>query len=254
MPPKKKTGLETTTSNDMVNFYQHKKVKELLTNYHNPHFNDHQISIPFRMGICSASGGGKTVFILNLINKMQDTFAHIFVVYKASEPLYEFLQAQVGVKNITFFTNIAKFPPLNELPKDKALICVFDDCVTLPEKSQEIIKEIAVRGRKHGKGISLAYLTQSYYKVPRLIRLQFNYLILLKIGSRRDVDMILNECSLGVEKDELLKMYKSSTKEKFHFLKLNLETGNSNEKFSHNFNNFFTIESESDEDGETKEV
>ena len=52
----------------MVNFYQHKKVKELLTNYHNPHFNDHQVSIPFRMGICSASGGGKTVFILNLMN------------------------------------------------------------------------------------------------------------------------------------------------------------------------------------------
>ena len=48
-------------------------------------------------------------------------------------------------------------------------------------------------------------------------------------------------------------MYKSSTKEKFHFLKLNLETGNSNEKFSHNFNNFFTIESESDDDGETKD-
>ena len=234
-------------SNEMYNFYQHRKVKELLTNYHNPHFNEHQISIPFRMGIVASSGGGKTMYILNLISKMQDTFGHIFVVYKASEPLYEFLQAQVGEKNITFFTNIAKFPPLNELPKDKALLCIFDDCVTLPEKSQEIIKEIAVRGRKHGKGISLAYLTQSFYKVPRLIRLQFNYLILLKLGSRRDVDMIINECSLGVEKDVLLRYYKDATKEKFSSLKINLETGNDNEKFSRNFNDFYKIEDDEEE-------
>jgi hypothetical protein len=35
--------------------------------------------------------------ILNIISKMNDAFGHFFVVYKASEPLYEFLQAQVGV-------------------------------------------------------------------------------------------------------------------------------------------------------------
>ena len=137
---------------------------------------------------------------------------------------------------------------MNELPKDKALLCIFDDCVTLPEKSQEIIKEIAVRGRKHGKGISLAYLTQSFYKVPRLIRLQFNYLILLKLGSRRDVDLIINECSLGVEKDVLLRYYKNATREKFNSLKINLDTGNDNEKFSRNFNDFYIIETGSDED------
>ena len=247
MPPKK-TGLENPKSNEIFNFYQHRKVKELLTQYENPHFDEHQISVPFRMGIVSASGGGKTVFALNLISKMADTFGHIFVVYKASEPLYEFLQKQIGEKNITFFTNIAKFPSLNELPKDRQVLCIFDDCVTLPEKSQEIIKEIAVRGRKHGKGVSFLYLTQSFYKVPRLIRLQFNYLILLKLGSRRDMEMILNECSLGIEKDELIKLYKSATKEKFHFLKINLEIANSNEKFSHNFNDFYKIETESDEE------
>jgi hypothetical protein len=247
MPPKK-NNLDNSKSNEMFNFYTHKKVKELLTQYENPHFDDHQISIPFRMGIVSASGGGKTVFALNLISKMQNTWGHIYVVYKASEPLYEFMSKQIGEKNITFFTNIAKFPTLNEIPRDKQVLCIFDDCVTLPEKAQEIIKEISVRGRKHGKGVSLLYLTQSFYKVPRLIRLQFNYLILLKLGSRRDMEMILNECSLGIEKDELLKLYKDATKEKFNFLKINLDSSNENEKFSHNFNSFYKIESETDSD------
>ena len=252
MSKKREDLANTKPSNEMYNFYQHKKVKELLTQYDNPHFDEHQISIPCRMGIVASSGGGKTMLVLNIISKMQNTWGHIFVVYKASEPLYEFLAKQIGEKNITFFTNIAKFPPLNDLPRDRQILCIFDDCVTLPEKSQEIIKEISVRGRKHGKGVSLLYLTQSFYRVPRLIRLQFNYLVLLKLGSRRDVDMIMNECSLGVEKDVLLKLYKDASKEKFHFLKIDLDTSNDDKKFSHNFNDFYKIESDSDD--ETKEA
>jgi hypothetical protein len=247
MPPKK-TNLEKNESNKMINFYENKKVQELLTKYDNPYYDMHRISVPFRMGIVSASGGGKTVFVLNLINQMQDTFGKIYVVYKASEPLYEFLAKSVGDKNITFFTHLSKFPAITELEKDKQILCIFDDCVNYPEKTQEIIKEISIRGRKHGRGISLCYLTQSFYKVPRLIRLQFNYLVLLKLGSRRDMEMILNECSLGIEKEQLLKLYKDATKEKFHTLIINLDTGNENEKFSHNFNNFYKIESDSDEE------
>jgi hypothetical protein len=60
--------------------------------------------------------------------------------------------------------------------------------------------------------------------------------------------MIISECSIGIEKDELLSLYKEATKQKFNFLKINLETGNDNEKFSKNFNDFFTIESNSDSD------
>jgi hypothetical protein len=249
MPPKK-SNLETSEGNKMINFYENKKVQDLLTKYHNPYFDKHRISVPFRLGIVSASGGGKTVFVLNLINQMQDTFGKIYVVYKASEPLYEFLAKSVGDKNITFFTHLSKFPPITDLEKDKQILCIFDDCVTYPEKTQEIIKEIAIRGRKYGRGISMCYLTQSFYKVPRLIRLQFNYLVLLKLGSRRDMEMILNECSLGIEKEQLLKFYKDATKEKFNSLIINLDTGNENEKFSHNFNNFYAVgsESESDED------
>jgi len=248
----KKKSLATIDNNNMVNFYEHKKLKELLTTYENPHFDIHRISIPFRMGIIASSGGGKTCLVLNMIHKMPDTWGHIYVCYKASEPLYEFLSKQIGEKNITFFTQLSKFPHITDLPKDKQILCIFDDCVTYPEKQQEIIKEIAIRGRKYGKGISLCYLSQSFYKIPRLIRLQFNYLLLLKLGSKRDMEMILSECSLGIEKAELLKLYKDATKEKFNFLKISLDTSNENEKFSKNFNEFYEIEGDSDSDEENK--
>ena len=235
-------------NNEMVNFYENKKLRELLTTYDNPCFDIHRITILFRMGVISASGGGKTCMVLNMIHKMPDTWGHIYVCYKASEPLYEFMAKCIGEQNITFFTQLSKFPQLNDMPRDKQILCIFDDCVTYPEKQQEIIKEIAIRGRKYGKGISMCYLSQSFYKIPRLIRLQFNYLIILKLGSKRDTEMIISECSIGIEKDELLSLYKEATKQKFNFLKINLETGNDNEKFSKNFNSFFTIESGSESD------
>jgi hypothetical protein len=41
------------------------------------------------MAVIAASGGGKTQLLLNQISKMNDTFGHIYVCYRASEPLYD---------------------------------------------------------------------------------------------------------------------------------------------------------------------
>ena len=62
MPPKKtnleknESKLETNVENTMVNFYQHKNMKQFLTEYENPHFDFHQIKVPFRMAVIAASG------------------------------------------------------------------------------------------------------------------------------------------------------------------------------------------------------
>jgi hypothetical protein len=233
---------------DIIRFYEHRKMQEFIKTYHNPNFDAHQIKIPFRMAIIASSGGGKTHFLLNMLAKMPDTFGHIFVLYKASEPLYEFLEKSIGGDRVTFFTNIAKFPRLEDLPKDKQILCVFDDCVTYSERHQEIIKEYFIRGRKVGLGVSSCYLSQSFYKIPRLIRLQCSYLIILKVGNKRDIRSILSECSLGVEQDELTNMYKNATRESMNFLKIDVDNSDANKKFSHNWTGFYHVENE-DSDG-----
>jgi hypothetical protein len=244
----KKVNLETNVENSMVNFYQHKNMKQFLTEYENPHFDSHQIKVPFRMAVIAASGGGKTQFLLNLIAKMQSTFGHIYVCYKASEPLYEFLAKSIGDKSITFFTQLGKFPQVNEMPKDKQILCVFDDVVNYSEKSQEIIKEYYIRGRKHGKGISMCYLSQSFFRIPKIIRLQCNYLILLKLGSKRDLNLILSDYGLGVDKDELMMIYKNATQIPFDFLKISTDERDDSKRFSHNWTGFYAIGSDSDEE------
>jgi hypothetical protein len=179
----KKKNLATIDNNEMVNFYAHKGMKQFLTEYENPHFDSHGIKVPFRMAVIASSGGGKTQLLLNLIAKMQDTFGHIYVCYRTNEPLYDFLQKQIGADKITFFTQLSKFPQVNEMPRDKQLLCVFDDVINYSDKEQGIIKEYYIRGRKAGKGISMCYLSQSFYRIPKIIRLQCNYLILLKLRS-----------------------------------------------------------------------
>jgi ABC-type dipeptide/oligopeptide/nickel transport system ATPase subunit len=73
--------------NSMTNFYQHKDIKKYVTTYHNPNFKDTQMTIPSRVGVIAPSGTGKTQWLLNYISKSSDTFGHIIVVYKQSEPL-----------------------------------------------------------------------------------------------------------------------------------------------------------------------
>jgi hypothetical protein len=242
---KKKT---LAIDNEMVNFYSHKGMKEFITEYENPCFDSHQIKIPFRMGIIASSGGGKTQWLLNCIARMNDTFGHIYVCYKAPEPLYQFLEKSIGADNITFYTQLSKFILPQDVPKDKQILMVFDDCVTYNDKQHDIIKEYFIRGRKIGKGVSMCYLSQSFFRIPKIIRLQCNYLILLKLGSKKDLSLILSDYGLGVDKDVLMMIYKEATKVPFDFLKIATDERDDNKRFSKNWNGFFTIESDSESD------
>ena len=225
----------------MINFYEHKDVKKLVPKYKNPHFNQTQMNIPSRIGIIAPSGTGKTQWLLNYIHKNQDTFGHIIVVYKSSEPLYDFLRDKIGSKNITFYTKLTELPSCVDLQMgNKQVLLCFDDQVA--EKNQTKIEEYFIRGRKIGGGITMCYLSQSFFAIPTLIRRQFNYVIILKLSGRRDLNLILSNYSLGIEVDKIMKMYKDATKEKFNFLKIDIENRDDNKKFSHNFTGFYKIE------------
>ena len=142
------------SNNEMINFYEHKEVKKMATKYHNPYFEDTQIAIPARIGVVAPSGTGKTQWLLNYISKSYNTFGHIIVVYKSSEPLYEFLRNKIGSKHITFYTKLTDLPAPNDLNMgDKQVLLVFDDCVA--EKDQRKIEEYFLRGRKVGGGITM---------------------------------------------------------------------------------------------------
>ena len=238
-------------SKSLVNFYDLKEVKEMREASHNPHFKDTDIEIPSRVCIVGASGSGKTTSLLNYLLLSPNTFGHITIVKKQAEPLYEFLDKKLKGKGITIYYDLDKLPEPRDFPnKDLQNLLIFDDQVVT--KNQSKIINYFIYGRKVGCGITCFYLTQSYYSVPKTIRAQLSYLWIVKIGQKRDLNLILQDSGGLVEKKELAKLYTEATKNKFDFLKINLNTVDMNRKFSKNFNDFFLLEGKKEEEESKK--
>lgn len=219
----------------MKNFYETRDVKKYLSTTDNPNIHLHGINrLPFRI-VCNApSGSGKSNFIVNLIelfSKGDGTFSSIEIFCRCKdEPLYQFLHDKTkgGIK---IYENLSELKDINTYDKTENHLIVFDDLVLTKDQSK--ISEYFLRGRK--QGVSLIYLSQSYYQIPKMIRLNSNYLVILKLGQRRNLNMIMSELSLGVTKDQLIKIYGFATKNKFDVLLVDLDEPDLNKKFKRNF-------------------
>ena len=200
--PRKKSNIN---ADGMINFYELKKVDKFKTKSVNPNFNKHHITVPFRGMLIGSSGSGKTNLLLNIINQFSNTFNHIYIYTQAIEPLYEYLESQLGSDMLTIKYDLQSLRTFKETDYYGQSLVIFDDCCN--EKDQKCINELYIRGRKIAGGCSLLYLTQSYYKVPKIIRLQCQYVFILKVAGIRDLKMILSEYSLSATKEQLTKMY-----------------------------------------------
>ena len=224
----------------MINFYETKPVKKHLTNSHNPNFDKTQMDINTRILIIGSSGSGKTNLLMNYIMLNPNTFHKIHIVFKSFEPLYEMLKDKLEDSGgVVFYDDINKLPDVNSIqenPEDQQLI-VFDDQIGEKEKLSGKVSEYFIRSRK--KGCTLLFLSQSFYKIPKLIRSNMNYLLILKLSSARDLRLIISDFSIGSNVDEIEAMYKDATNERFNFFKIDVDQQNDDKRLSKNFNTKF---------------
>lgn len=221
----------------IINFYD-KIPKNLSMELHNPFFKVHNIVIPFRMLIIGSSNSGKTNVLLNLINIMPDTFNQIIVCTRnADEPLYNFLKMKLK-DNFHIIENLNELPLLDSFDKKLNHLVVFDDMVLT--KKQNDIEEYFIRSRK--LNISVVYISQSYFKIPKIIRSNVNYIILKKLSSSRDIALILTDYTLALDRDNIIKLYRDATNDKIDFLMIDIDNFDRNKIFRKNFTEFYTIE------------
>ena len=196
----------------MKNFYESVSGMKSI----NPHYKDHHFSVPFRAVEAAPSGSGKTNLALNLISLMNKTFHYILVcVLSAAEPLYELLGQLDGV----VFYEQGDVPPLSDFekiddsgrvqPKDNLQrLIIFDDLV-LDKIANTKIAEYYIKGRK--LNISMLYLSQSYYQIPKVIRINSQYLILGKNLLARDMRLITQEFPSNITPKEFQELYEELT-------------------------------------------
>ena len=118
---------------------------------------------------------------------------------------------------------------LSRKRKRKKLI-FFDDMIadiTTNIKFQAIIKELFIRFRK--LNISLVFTTQSYFSVPKDVRLNSKHYLIMKINNKRELQNIAINHSADIDYIDFVEIYRECTKEPYSFLTIDttLPTSNS---------------------------
>ena len=165
---------------------------------------------PYKILIIGGSRSRKTNALLNLI-KEQDDIDKIYLYAKdLSEPKYEILirkRKDVGTKHFNYsnafiecsntmddvYQNIDDCNP----NRKRKILIVFDDMIAdimANKKFQAIIKELFIRCRK--LNISIVFITQSYFFVPKDVRLNSTHYLIMKINNRKELQNIaINICA-----------------------------------------------------------
>jgi len=135
-------------------------------------------------------------------------------------------------------------PPVsNYKDVDGQILFIFDDLVNEGKKVQEAIGNYFIYGRKGAKnnqGISCMYISQSYHGIPKIVRLQSNYIMLKKISSMRDLGMIMRDHNLNLTKEELIKLYNYCTDNIQNFMLIDCDAPPEH-RFRKNFDEVFNI-------------
>ena len=73
-----------------------------------------------------------------------------------------------------------------------------------------------IRGKK--LNISLVFITQSYFKVPKNVRLNSTHFFIKKIPNRREIQEIARNHSSDISTKDFINIYRECTAEPYSFL------------------------------------
>ena len=93
--------------------------------------------------------------------------------------------------------------------KENKILVVFDDMIAdmiNNKKLNSIITELFIRGRK--LNISLVFITQSYFKVPKDVRLNTTHFSIMKIPNKGELQQIAINHSSDINTKDFINIYK----------------------------------------------
>ena len=81
-----------------------------------------------------------------------------------------------------------------------------------------IVKELFIRCRK--LNISLVFITQSYFSVPKDVRLNSTHYLIMKINNKRELQNIAINNFADIDYKDFVKIYRECKKEPYSFWQL----------------------------------
>ena len=107
--------------------------------------------------------------------------------------------------------------------KENKILIVFDDMIAdmiQNKKLNSIVTELFIRGRK--LNISLIFITQSYFKVPKYVRLNTTHFFITKILIKGELQQIAINHSSNISTENFVNIYRKCAFEphSFFFLRI----------------------------------
>ena len=132
------------------------------------------------------------------------------------------------------YKNIDDYNP----DKENKKLIVFDDMIAdmiHNKKLNKIVTELFIRKLK----ISLVFITQSYFKVPKDIRLNTSHFFIAKIPNKRELQQIAMNHSSDINTKDFDNIYRKCTDEPYSFLVIDTMLASNNPlRFRKNIFNF----------------
>ena len=177
-----------------------------------PYIPDH----PYRTLIIGGPGSGKTNALLNLINNQSDIDKIYLYAKDPYETKYQYLinkREKVGLDHFDdpkafmeysndmqdVYKNIEDYNPI----KKRKVLIVFDDMIA------DMI---------NNNKLNPVLITQSYFKVPKDVRLNFTHFFIMKIPNKRELQQIALNHSSDIDFKDFMKIYKKCTAKPYSFL------------------------------------
>ena len=103
--------------------------------------------------------------------------------------------------------------------KKRKVLIVFDDMIAdmiHNKKLNPIVTELFFRGRK--LNISIVFITKSYFKVQKDVRLNSTHYFITQIANKRELQQTALNHSSNIDFKDFVKIYKKCTAEPYSFL------------------------------------
>ena len=201
----------------MINFDDYVNENKTKHNSKFPYIPDH----PYRILIIGGSGSGKTNALLNLINN-QPNIDKIYLYAKDPyETKYQFLINKRGSTGLKHFKDPKAFIEYSNdmqdvyknideynIDKESEILIVSDNMIApmINNKNlNSIVTELFIRRRK--LNISLVFMTQTYFKVPKDFRLNTTHFFITKISNKRECQQIALNYSSNISTKDFIKIH-----------------------------------------------
>ena len=205
----------------MINFDDYTNENKTEHNENWPYLHDK----PYRILITGGSGSGKTNALLNLIENQPDIDKIYLYAKDPYEAKYQYLinkREGVGINHFNdpkafieysndmqdVYKNIDEY----NTDKERKILIVFDDMIAdmiNNNKLNSIVTELFIRGKK--LNISLVFIRQSYFKVPKDVKLNTTHFFIAKIPNKRELQQIETNHSSDISTKDFINIYKECT-------------------------------------------